>query len=135
MPGYNTQNPPYSIFPGDTQALWNVESPTTGQKSQQTCVTGPYGSRLGAGFEVAFSANPGAFTIDVQEADTDSDGDYVNVTSAGAGTSLVLTDLNANFVGRIDLDPSGYKGKFLRLIMTQQPANPVTVTAKASARS
>ena len=35
MPNYNTQNPPYSIFPGDVAFAFNSEAPAAGQASQQ----------------------------------------------------------------------------------------------------
>jgi len=35
MPNYNTQNPPYSIFPGDVALAFNSEAPPAGQASQQ----------------------------------------------------------------------------------------------------
>jgi len=33
MPNYNTQVPPYSIFPGDVALAFNSESPAAGQAS------------------------------------------------------------------------------------------------------
>src|ERR1700746_1223966 len=35
MPNYNTQNPPYSIFPGDVALAFNSEAPAAGQASQR----------------------------------------------------------------------------------------------------
>lgn len=35
MPNYNTQVPPYSIFPGDVALAFNNEAPAAGQASQQ----------------------------------------------------------------------------------------------------
>ena len=35
MPNYNTQVPPYSIFPGDVALAFNSEAPSAGQASQQ----------------------------------------------------------------------------------------------------
>lgn len=50
---------------------------------------------FGAAFEVAFSADPGVFELQIQGAEDDIDSHYVSI-----GT---ITAVNASFVGRLDL--------------------------------
>ena len=49
----------------------------------------------GTSFQVKFAANPGAFEVDIQIADTDADSDYISVAQIAAA--------NATFVGRYDM--------------------------------
>jgi hypothetical protein len=46
--------------------------------------------------EIAFSANPGVFQLDIQTSDTDANADFVTKGSFSAG-------LNASFVGRMEI--------------------------------
>lgn len=49
----------------------------------------------GTSFQVKFAANPGAFEVDIQIADTDADSDYISVAQIAAA--------NTTFVGRYDM--------------------------------
>ena len=52
---------------------------------------------FGASFEIWFSGDPGSCQIDIQTADVDKDSHYCAIKS------FTDTDLNTNFVGRIEL--------------------------------
>lgn len=60
--------------------------------------------------EVHFSAAPGAFEVDIQEADTDADAFYINPSN----TTYQITAVNAATQNaRADFSPTG--GKFMRV--------------------
>jgi hypothetical protein len=62
--------------------------------------------------EGRFSAAPGSFSVQVQEADTDADGYYITPTNA----NYTVTAVGAtNQAFRIDLSPTG--GKFMRILL------------------
>lgn len=124
MPAYLATREIFAIYPGDKQTVWRAESPATGAKSDRVAIGG---TDIGMGqpgqcsIEIKFSADPGAFQIDAQVADTDTEAAYV--TESGT----TVTTVNAGFYTRIEMWP--FVGKFVRLIMTDDPANAVTVTA------
>lgn len=126
MPAYSATREIIAIYPGDERTVWSAESPATGAKSDRVAIGGldvtSVGGPGGLSAQIKFSADPGVFAIDVQTADEDIDGAYATVVSAQ------LTAVNASFYGRIELWP--IQAKFARLIMTDDPANAVTVTAK-----
>jgi hypothetical protein len=62
--------------------------------------------------ELTFSAAPGAFELDIQEADTNSDASFILPTNANYTVNTVNA-LTQKF--RIDLSPTG--GKFMRVYM------------------
>lgn len=70
--------------------------------------------------EVQFAANPGAFAVALQVADTDDEEFYVTKATLNTG-------LNTAFVGRIEVTNS--VAKFARLKMVTR-TNAVNVTAK-----
>jgi hypothetical protein len=75
--------------------------------------------------EGRFSGAPGAFTVQVQEADTDADGCYITPAAA----AYTITTVNANNVFRTDLSPTG--GKFLRALLSSR-TNGVALILKAT---
>ncbi len=102
------------------------EAVAVGEASAAACIdTG--GVRTGppsVGVELQFSGAPGAFEVDVQEADTDADAFYVTPTNA----TYQITAVNAaTQIARADLSPTG--GKFIRLYV-KALANPVNLRAK-----
>lgn len=127
MPAYNTQNPPFSVAPGDgplTPALINSGDAIYGHApfaGQQFVLTGERPSpttRLR--FRGTFSGAPGAFEVDIQEADADSANNYVSV----AGASATAVDANEQFyIDVID----GAVGPFFRPYV-KSLANNVTLT-------
>lgn len=134
MPQYGNFAIPSGLLPGDSFAVWNNENPptavgTSGSGFSERINVGElqtYGPPA-VGIEVLFGAAPGNFTIDVQEADTDTPSAYVNITAA----QITQTALGpSGLAARVDLAATGFRGRFLRLKMTSQPANaPVGVTA------
>ena len=74
--------------------------------------------------EVRFSAAPGTFELDIQEADTDADAFYITPTN----TTYQISAVNATtFIARADLSPTG--GKFMRVFM-KTLTNVVNTTCK-----
>jgi hypothetical protein len=74
--------------------------------------------------ELHFDGAPGAFEVDIQEADTDADAFYI-LPSATAYTVNVVVAATQN--ARVDLSPTG--GKFMRLLL-KTLTNAVKVRAK-----
>jgi hypothetical protein len=62
--------------------------------------------------ELRFSGAPGAFEVDIQEADTDADAFYITPSNAAYTVTAVVA---ATGIFRVDLSPTG--GKFMRLFM------------------
>jgi hypothetical protein len=123
MPVYSNAVPPVSIAQGDMATVINNENPQTGlpYKSAQVALVG--GLRINAqrlSAEVTFAAAPGAFTFQVQTADTDVDASY---SPEGA----VVSALTGTNVARIELNT--VVAKFARVIFTALTNN-VAVTAK-----
>jgi hypothetical protein len=74
--------------------------------------------------ELHFDGAPGAFEVDIQEADTDADAFYITM-GATAYTINVVVAATQN--ARVDLSPTG--GKFMRLLL-KTLTNAVKVRAK-----
>ena len=126
MPAYSSD--PTSTRPilhtGYAGAVWSAEQPLASSPLEPAsrALSLHRDPNLPNAFsvEVEFAADPGAFQIDVQLADTDADKYYVTKASLTSG-------LNADFVGRIEVTSA--VAKFVRLLMVSQ-ANAVNVTAK-----
>ena len=120
MPNYNTQVPPYSIFPGDVAVAFNNEAPAAGQASQ------PFALPSYAGFpendrtirwQICFAAAPTSVNIQLQTAINDMDARYAVPTGAAnmssaltTGDNLVATGVCANFVRAKVIPISGGTG-------------------------
>ena len=125
MPAYNAQNPPYAVSPGDL-ALQLINSgdvlyqaaPFAGQQFVLSGERPQTGARLR--FRGTFSGAPGAFEVDIQEADADSANNYQNVN----GASATAVDANNQFY--IDII-DGLVGPFVRPYV-KSLANNVTLT-------
>jgi|SRR5271170_794936 len=112
--------PPTILYPGgDSGVAFNSENVAAPEASVafQTDMC-PGGQQQGIFVEIQFSANPGAFTCNIQEADTDNDSAYVT-PSASAYTLTTAAQGGVNATGgwrvRSDLIPTG--GKFTRLLV------------------
>lgn len=115
----------YSIAPGDSIQVWNAEQPVPGAglaaASQQIAAVYAQGIGSGISFKGFFASAPGAFEIDVQASDVDSDAQYQtlpngNITTVDATNNTFLyEDANANH-------------KFYRALMRSR-TNAVNVTA------
>lgn len=75
--------------------------------------------------EGRFSGAPGAFNVQIQEADTDADGYYVTPSN----TAYTVTAVGANQNFRVDLSPTG--GKFMRILLSSR-TNAVAFTCKVT---
>ncbi len=128
MPNYNTLAaiPIPAIYPGDQFLLFNAEQPTAPQASQQVCLANaPNATSLpGVAVEISFSAAPGAFNVQVQEADTDIDAAYITIPTTGTITAVSAT----NFA-RVEFPT--LKAKFLRILLSSR-TNAVNLTAKVT---
>lgn len=124
MPVYTSNPPCTSIFPGDLATVVSAETLVTGQAYQRVAIGNVYMQGVSQlVMEVEFSADPGAFQIDVQDSATDSDGNYANVPAGGS-----ITTVNAAFKGSVVLSP--FVGGFARPFATLQAANAVTCTIR-----
>jgi hypothetical protein len=76
MPNYNTQVPPYSIFPGDVVLAFNAEAPAAGQASQQFALPSyaefPENGRA-IRWQISFATAPTSMNIQLQTAINDVD--------------------------------------------------------------
>ena len=75
--------------------------------------------------EGLFSGAPGAFSVQIQEADTDADAFYTTPSAA----AYTVTAVGTNQQFRVDLSPTG--GKFLRVLLSSR-TNAVNLTCKIS---
>jgi hypothetical protein len=103
MPNYNTQVPPYSIFPGDVALAFNSESPAAGQASQQYALPSysgfPENGRT-IRWQTIYATAPSAVSVVLQTAMTDSDAQYstIDTSTVTAGEARTVTGVRGNFV-------------------------------------
>ena len=85
MPNYNTQNPPYSIFPGDVALAFNSEAPAAGQASQQFALPSyagfPENGRT-IRWQTIFGTAPSAISVVLQSAMIDADAQYSTIDTS-----------------------------------------------------
>lgn len=136
MPQYNTAlQPPFLSYeyPLNEYLVFNAETLTLGEFSQQLQLPiGPVAGQKGIRVEVDFSANPGAFELDVMESDYDLNGslNYQQVP-AGGQINTVTNGMNgANTHQSTDLIPVA--GQFVCIYVRTPPANAVTATVRIS---
>jgi hypothetical protein len=101
MPNYNTQNPPYSIFPGDV-AL-DSEAPAAGQASQQFAVpsyAGHADNSRTIRWQTIFGTAPSAISVTLQSAMIDADAQYstIDTSTVTTGEARSVTAVRANFL-------------------------------------
>jgi hypothetical protein len=103
MPNYNTQNPPFAIFPGDVALAFNAEAPAAGQASQQFALP-DYSGRGEQGrtvrWQTIFGTAPSAISITLQAALDDVDAHYqtIDTSTVAAGEARTVTAVNAKFL-------------------------------------
>jgi hypothetical protein len=103
MPNYNTQVPPYSIFPGDVALAFNSEAPAAGQASQQFALPSYAGfpeNGRAVRWQTIFGTAPSAVSVVLQTAMVDSDAQYatVDTSTLTTGESRTITGVRGNFV-------------------------------------
>jgi hypothetical protein len=111
MPNYinpPTQTP-IAISVGEQVVAFNAEQPAVPQASIEFALP-PNPRTLGAALsvEVSFSGAPGVFEVDLQEADTDADANFVS-------NATTITAVNAGNVGRQDY--ANITGQFVRILL------------------
>jgi len=103
MPNYNTQNPPYSIFPGDVAFAFNSEAPAAGQASQQFALPSyagfPENGRT-VRWQTIFGTAPSAISVALQSAMVDADAQYstIDTSTVTAGEARSVSGVRANFL-------------------------------------
>jgi hypothetical protein len=121
MPNYNTQNPPYAIFPGDTAFAFNAESPAAGQASQQYAIP-VYSGQADQGrtirWQTIYGSAPSAVNVALQVALQDVDAQYQTIDSstATAGESRSVTAVNATFVRAKVTSITGGSGVTIQIV-------------------
>lgn len=112
-----------TIWPNDTVLAFDAETPTAPQASQRFAVAnaGPY-SAATLSVELLFAADPGVFSVTIQDADTDADIYYQTLASSGT-----ISSVSSYFTARVELVP--FKGKFVRLVIASR-TNAVALTAR-----
>jgi hypothetical protein len=131
MPSYGTLGVPNSIAAGDSVEVVNVNDAVYGSTpftSERVAISGVYGqSQRGLRIRVIFSGNPGAFEIDPQESDDDTNNAYLQVSSGGTALSITAAVAGGSkyYAG---LDLTGVvDAKFLRTVV-KTLTNNVTVS-------
>ena len=124
MPAYSSTGNRVALYqPGDSYAVWNAETPLTNAASVAVALGQLDGQdSQSASVEVVFSGTPGTFSINVQTADTDVDAAYTDLT-----TAPTITTVNAGQYASVQL--TELRCNFMRLFMTTQTSNPVTLIA------
>lgn len=145
MPLYGNSGIPVALSPGDSMlsigtlppgypAVITAEASTVYPTSTaaERCALNPCqdGSILNISAEVSFSVAPGTYEIDVQTADTDINGAYQTVPTAGVLNSAPSQTGGAGlFYIRAELQ---VKAKFARLFVKTQTTNACNVIGKLS---
>lgn len=117
---------PVVLAQGSTGVAFSAETPNAPQASIQFSVSyGPSQVQTRVvSLEIIFAADPGAFEVDLQEADTDADGFYQTV-SGGAIAAVAATVFTAKASCQV-------KCRFLRVKIVTR-TNAVALTARINA--
>ncbi len=103
MPNYNTQVPPYSIFPSDVALAFNSEALAAGQASQQFALPSyagfPEDGRT-IRWQTIFGTSPSAVSVVLQTAMIDADAQYatIDTSTVTTGEARSVSGVRANFV-------------------------------------
>lgn len=136
MPAYGSQvtsnSPLVAVMPDQAVpvTLLNAETPAAGQASLACALAARVPQSQLTPVAVRFScpAGMGAGVFQIQDADFDTNADYCSINFGGANPGTVAAaQLNASGVARVELI---VRGRFLRVLCTTAPANPVTVTVE-----
>ncbi len=130
MPLFNTQGIT-GIYPGDTIALFNAETPQTGQSSMAVAVAeNPARSITSLAFDFFWASNPGAFNFQIQGSD-DALVDSAYFTEGTGTVTVVTAQADGSFRARVELTP--WLAKFVRIKVAAQSANAIACTVKVTA--
>lgn len=125
---YGTKGAPLMLAPKMCAQLYNAERPLTGTFSIQ--FNSPRSDQqpsTNLSFTLSWPTDPGAFNIQIQDADIDATGNYVTVTPVGTITSAPQAAGSGNFIARVELNP--WQAQYGRLFVNTQSANVVNLTA------
>jgi hypothetical protein len=126
-PAYQTGHP-LLLAPKTCQVLYNAEQPATGTFSVQfNTPKSDQQQSNNIAFTLSWPSNPGAMSIQIQDADQDISGNYITIPTAGTITTAVQAPGGGNFIARVELNP--WQANFGRLYVSTQPANAVNMTA------
>ena len=112
MPNYGLQGKAKLANANSQNYFWSNEMPPAGtasvafQLERQKSASYPWGAAI----EIAMSAAPASFEIDVQVAETDTANNYIQI-----GAPVI--SLNPGNVARFDLLPGTFYAKFVRLYL------------------
>jgi hypothetical protein len=132
-PAYNSQlvsNSPLQSIGQDAVVpvlVFSAETPVAGEASLAVAIQ-PRTASGGPAFvtvqlECPLGIGSGAFQV--QDADVDAASAYDSINFGGASPGSIATgNLNASGTGRVELQVAA---KFLRILCTTAPSNPVTV--------
>jgi hypothetical protein len=112
MPAYAASNAQF-LHENQSIVVWNGETISQGSASQAVQLERRKSNNhypWGMSIQVAFPSDPGTVTIAVEDADTDTDASYVQLTT------LTQTNLNASFVGRVEV--TNFWAKYVRVKAT-----------------
>jgi hypothetical protein len=121
VPNYNTQAPPYSIFPGDVAVAFNSEGPGAGQASQQFALpsyAGQPNNGRTISWQTLYGSAPSAISVALQTSMNDVDAQYatVDTSTATGGEARTVTNVRANFVRAKVSSISGGSGITVQLL-------------------
>lgn len=126
----------YAIYPGDAPFVAiNNEASTvypSGTPAQACAIGEPWNKGpINISVELLFSADPGAFEVDIQTADTDSTNAYQGQTGTGWALTSASTGSGSGtiFSARTEL---AVKAHFVRPYVKTQTANGVNITCNIS---
>src|SRR5256885_16193263 len=108
MPTYAATSgpPPFSVSPGDIQAIVSAEQLGAGATSARVAMAPPYGLPTPVSVTFSYASVPAAVSYDIQVANEDVDANYIKVGNT--------TNVNGD---RVDINTvtGGLKFKFLRV--------------------
>lgn len=136
MPLYNSQvisnSPLNCLYPGDTIALFNNETPQNNQASIAVAIAPKEGRDLpGLSFDFTWPADPGAFNFRIQGANIDTDAAYLTEGSGTVVSPATGPQSDGSFISRVELKP--WLAKFVRVKVFIQSANAVAGTVNVTA--
>lgn len=109
---------------GDRGTLFDAETPNAPQASQRFALSPSPGTDQPYSFsvELTFAADPGAFSFQIQTADTDADVYYVTIPTTGTISSVSATYFRAR------AEFTAQKARFVRGLISSR-TNAVACTA------
>ncbi len=129
---YNDPNKPNDQGDGGNATSIQAEQPAVPQAGAQVCIVPRVysGAAPAIAFEGWWTGAPGAFEVDLQEADSDVDAAYILPSNAAYKVTTDATDTNTGNSWRVDLIPTG--GRFMRPRLITR-GNAVGLIVKATA--